>query len=397
MPNPVQTLRSPIPGQWPPQGRLEGELWINFPDKRLGVIDPAGAPLDLSPIRQWSDQTVYFPRDVVMRDDGLLYRCRLPTKTGEFVLAEWSLLTKEMALPVYPEYYIDAAYTHPDADGSPAAPWPSLTEASRFLRQFDCNGRMVVVHIGEGTFNGEGFTINNGYLILIGAGVDRTIIDAQNSYLCFQIYGRGNTTVGFANMTLKSKVNYPYPYYPCVYSTNAAVVFGGYMAFDVAGGQGILEINGPARSATYSCAAEVRGDGSTIGAAAIALDNGAAVFDCTDFSFVGAPNIYTPFLRLDNRSSYVFNAPKWVGRDTFIGTKKYDIRRGSLVDSDGNGDFLPGDLPGTADPTSFYDGVQGVDPYLQYPAIYKERVIEKASEAMPPQWPTKPSSPARKP
>jgi hypothetical protein len=46
--SPMLTLRSSVPGKRPAPGtRNAGELYVNFADKVIGVIDPNGVPVDL--------------------------------------------------------------------------------------------------------------------------------------------------------------------------------------------------------------------------------------------------------------------------------------------------------------------------------------------------------------
>ena len=82
MVNRVQTLRSSVPGTAPAPGtRQPGELYVNFPDNALGVIDPTQNPVDLIPVRYFSSLASYFTGDCVLQN-GRIY-----VATGIFYLA----------------------------------------------------------------------------------------------------------------------------------------------------------------------------------------------------------------------------------------------------------------------------------------------------------------------
>ena len=66
MPPAVQTLRSLTPGMRP-TGRAEGELFVNFPDKQLSVVDDTLANVDLMAIRFFSEAASYAEGDLVVR------------------------------------------------------------------------------------------------------------------------------------------------------------------------------------------------------------------------------------------------------------------------------------------------------------------------------------------
>ena len=66
MPNVVQSLRSITPGARP-TGKLEGELYVNLPDKQFGMIDETGAPVDLGAVRHFSELASYVIGDHVVQ------------------------------------------------------------------------------------------------------------------------------------------------------------------------------------------------------------------------------------------------------------------------------------------------------------------------------------------
>ena len=67
MPQRVQTLRSSTKKQRPAPGTREvGELYVNFPDLQLGVVDAAKNPTDLLAVRFFSTTTDYIYGDFVV-------------------------------------------------------------------------------------------------------------------------------------------------------------------------------------------------------------------------------------------------------------------------------------------------------------------------------------------
>lgn len=84
-------LRSSALGARPAAGtRQPGELYINFADNQLGVIDTAQDPQDLLAIRYFSTETSYEVNDVVIYEvDGKLYQAIVPNGPGPFVPTDW--------------------------------------------------------------------------------------------------------------------------------------------------------------------------------------------------------------------------------------------------------------------------------------------------------------------
>jgi hypothetical protein len=84
----VQTLRSSVAGNRP-TGRQPGELYVNWPDAQLGVINAASATMDLLAVRMFSTTTSYVVGDHVLYN-GALYQAIAPSAVGAFVPANWS-------------------------------------------------------------------------------------------------------------------------------------------------------------------------------------------------------------------------------------------------------------------------------------------------------------------
>jgi hypothetical protein len=93
----VQTLRSSIAGARPLAGtRQPGELYVNWPDGMLGVIDAAQNPQDLIPVRFFSPLASYVIGDFVVYNGQLLFAL-VPVAPGVFNPAQWSPLATTSA------------------------------------------------------------------------------------------------------------------------------------------------------------------------------------------------------------------------------------------------------------------------------------------------------------
>jgi len=101
MVNRVQTLRSSVPGTAPAPGtRQPGELYVNFPDNALGVIDTAQNPVDLIPVRYFSSLASYFTGDCVLQS-GKIYIANGIFGPGPFNPADWTVVTMATDLALY--------------------------------------------------------------------------------------------------------------------------------------------------------------------------------------------------------------------------------------------------------------------------------------------------------
>ncbi|HEY1433219.1 MAG TPA: hypothetical protein VGF39_16555 [Stellaceae bacterium] len=87
MVNRIQTLRSSTP-LVRPSGRQPGELYVNFPDKQLGVVDTTATPVDLIGVRFFSATTNYVKGDFVVQG-GNLYQAAAAVPAGAFNLTQW--------------------------------------------------------------------------------------------------------------------------------------------------------------------------------------------------------------------------------------------------------------------------------------------------------------------
>jgi Chaperone of endosialidase len=96
--NRIQTLRSSTPGARP-AGRQPGELYVNWPDLQLGVVDSASAPIDLIAVRYFSTLTSYAVGDFVVQA-GALYFANAAVAPGPFNPAQWTAMKTVLDPPV---------------------------------------------------------------------------------------------------------------------------------------------------------------------------------------------------------------------------------------------------------------------------------------------------------
>lgn len=94
MSNPKQKiLRSSALGARPAAATREaGELYVNFPDRQLGVINVAEDAQDLIGVRNFSETAAYVVGDLVVREaDNEMYRAILPNGPGPFITTDWEI------------------------------------------------------------------------------------------------------------------------------------------------------------------------------------------------------------------------------------------------------------------------------------------------------------------
>src|SRR4029077_2726352 len=86
----IQVLRSSVAGNVPTAGtRQPGELWTNFPDLQLGVIDAAKNAQRLIAVRYFSTGAAYVAGDFVIQA-GVLYVAKGAIAAGAFNPANWT-------------------------------------------------------------------------------------------------------------------------------------------------------------------------------------------------------------------------------------------------------------------------------------------------------------------
>jgi hypothetical protein len=95
----VQTLRSSVVGNRP-TGRQPGELYVNWPELQLGVINASGTAQDLLPVRTFSTLSSYAAGDIV-RQAGSLWSAIAAVSPGAFVPTAWYQLSTSLNLNSY--------------------------------------------------------------------------------------------------------------------------------------------------------------------------------------------------------------------------------------------------------------------------------------------------------
>ena len=92
MSNRVQSLRTSTPGAAPIAGSfLPGEMWVNFPDLQMGVIDTTNTPQKLIPVRYFSAAANYVSGDFVVQG-GKIYFAKSSVPAGAFNASQWTQL-----------------------------------------------------------------------------------------------------------------------------------------------------------------------------------------------------------------------------------------------------------------------------------------------------------------
>lgn len=89
MPNRIQTLRSSVSGNRPASGtRQPGELYVNFPDGQLGVVNAAQSAQDLIAVRYFSSLANYNVNDTVVYNSRI-YVANVAITPGPFNASQW--------------------------------------------------------------------------------------------------------------------------------------------------------------------------------------------------------------------------------------------------------------------------------------------------------------------
>ncbi len=103
MTNRVQVIRSSVSGNVPAAAtRAPGELWVNFPDLQLGLIDAARNAQKLIAVRFFSTAAAYAAGDFVVQA-GKLYFAKASVPAGAFNATQW---TQIAALTDIPALYV---------------------------------------------------------------------------------------------------------------------------------------------------------------------------------------------------------------------------------------------------------------------------------------------------
>jgi hypothetical protein len=145
----VQTLRSSVAGSRP-TGRQPGELYVNFPDLQLGVVNPANAAQDLIGVTFFSTTSSYVVGQFVIQG-GQLYRCVTATGPGVFVPAAWGQIGGSIVVG-----------DNPPANSQPGTLWWDSVGGQLYVLYNDGNSTQWVVA------NNAASVLASGYLPLSG-------------------------------------------------------------------------------------------------------------------------------------------------------------------------------------------------------------------------------------
>ena len=109
----LKTLRSSI-FQRRPSNRETGELYVNFAENQLGVIDASGNAQDLLPIRLFSAASGYDLNEIVWTN-GALYQALKAIQPGPFDLTDWSQIhgIEQLQPTLDARYFLHASGARP--------------------------------------------------------------------------------------------------------------------------------------------------------------------------------------------------------------------------------------------------------------------------------------------
>ena len=94
-----QNLRSSTPGQIPAAGtRQPGEIWMNFPDKQLGVIDTTKTAQKMLAVRFFSTSASYVAGEFVVQAGGV-WVAKGAVPAGAFTPSQWNELAYLTDIP----------------------------------------------------------------------------------------------------------------------------------------------------------------------------------------------------------------------------------------------------------------------------------------------------------
>ena len=155
----VQSLRTSTPNKAPTAAtRKPGEIYVNYSDNQLGVIDNAQNPVPLLGVRFFSTQTNYAAGDHVV-SSGTMYRALVAVAPGAFNPAQWQIAGGAVTI----------------SDTPPANPQQGNL-------WFDGIGAQLYIWFGDGTSNQWTIANNQGL-------PSNIVIDAPNDST---VYGRVN-------------------------------------------------------------------------------------------------------------------------------------------------------------------------------------------------------------
>jgi hypothetical protein len=179
----VQSLRSNVAGNRP-TGRQPGELYVNWPDSQLGVINSTGGAQDLIAITFYTTGASYAVGQYVVQG-GLLYRCVVANAPGAFNPAQWAQIGGSVGVG-------DTAPTTPQ----PGTLWWDSVGGQLYVWYVDANSSQWVIA------NNAAALLASGYLALSGGTMTGPITLAADPAAALQPATQryvDSTNMGFVN------------------------------------------------------------------------------------------------------------------------------------------------------------------------------------------------------
>jgi hypothetical protein len=100
----VQVNRSNVTRQRPPNNRDPGEVYVNWADRQIGVMDAAKNPMDFVPIRFFTETAAYENDEFVVVND-LIYRANGSVPAGTFNPSQWDAIGTILEAPTDGKFY----------------------------------------------------------------------------------------------------------------------------------------------------------------------------------------------------------------------------------------------------------------------------------------------------
>jgi hypothetical protein len=134
----VQTLRSSVAGNRP-TGRQPGELYVNWADNQLGVINASSTPQDLIAVRFFSTLSAYNTGDYVIQA-GQLYAAKGAVAAGAFNPTQWLLAGGSVVIGDTPPASPNVGMLWFDSVGGQLYVWYADANSSQWVPAINTQG-----------------------------------------------------------------------------------------------------------------------------------------------------------------------------------------------------------------------------------------------------------------
>lgn len=368
-----------------PLAKQSGELYVNWPDKQIGVFDTTKGALDLGAVRFFSDEALYAVGDHVI-EAGVLYRCiKAVVAPGAFVESNWEG-TGGSILPYgrKVDLYVSLAGDDTSGDGSEAAPWATLKHAGDYVKgAYSRIDGMVRINVGQGDFPATNAYLypqeGSGSIYIKGAGSALTSIGAVSVYgnatpgatakVCFDKLAFRNQGVSviqagsgaYVGLGTRDYYDTPSRETDLVIDIQAGgpdwIIIYGRSTLDIAYNGGKIECRQYGRGGWGVINAGQYGGGNTV------IDNATWEFtgatpDSWSWAFIFMwDSVYTAAAKCKFIETTPPLGQKFIGLN---GSKFYTSGlQGAAPAAPGGLEFFPGSYAGTWDTSCFYDNVLG--------------------------------------